>query len=319
MSGMEPAAVHGALPWILFNAFLAAALAVDFGLASGRGRAFSLRESIVWNVFWIALALGFSGAVLAFYGRVAATEYLAGYVVERALSVDNIFVFLVIFNYFAVPASRQARILFWGILMALAMRAAFILAGAAIASRFHAVLYLFGAFLVYTGIMLVVKEGDDAPDPDRNPVVRLVARVLPIDPEADGDHFFTKRSGRWHGTPFLIVLIVVATTDFVFALDSLPAILGITRDPWILYTSNAFAILGMRVLYFLLAALLPKFRYLNYGLSVILVFIGARMLLERWVHVSTEATLLLVVAILAASIAASLLIPESGAKDDEGV
>jgi tellurite resistance protein TerC len=307
---------HGAAPWLLFNLFLAVCLAVDFGLASGRHRAIGIRESVAWNVFWIALALGFALVVVRIYGRTAGAEYLAGYVVERALSVDNLFVFVIIFRYFAVEPARQARVLFWGILGALAMRAAFILAGAALATRFHWVLYLFGAFLVYTGVMLVLRDEEDVPDPDRNLVVRAVARVLPLDPTAKEDHFFVRTRGRWHGTPLLIVLLVVATTDLVFALDSLPAILGITRDPWILYTSNAFAILGMRVLYFLLAAVLPKFRFLNYGLSVILVFIGARMLLDRWVHVPTEATLLIVVGVLAVSIAASLAIPE---RDDDAV
>jgi len=306
---------HGAAPWLLFNLLLVVCLAIDFGLAAGRHRAIGLREAVGWNVFWIGIALGFTLVVARVYGRTAGAEYLAGYVVERALSVDNLFVFVIIFRYFAVEDARQARVLFWGILGALAMRAAFILTGAALATRFHWVLYLFGVFLVYTGIMLVVRDEDNAPDPDRNLVVRAVARLLPLDPSARGDHFFVRTRGRWHGTPLLIVLLVVATTDFVFALDSLPAILGITRDPWILYASNAFAILGMRVLYFLLAALIPKFRFLNYGLSLILVFIGARMLAERWVHIATETTLIVVVGILAVSIGASLSFPERGKTD----
>jgi tellurite resistance protein TerC len=303
---------HGAAPWLWFNLGLAACLALDFGLASGRRRAIGVKEAIGWNVFWIALAVSFAAVVAWAYGRTAATEYLTGYVVERALSVDNIFVFVVIFRYFAVAKARHARVLFWGILGALVMRAVFILAGAALASRFHWVLAIFGAFLVYTGVMLVVKDKDAPPDPDRNVVVRMVSKVLPFDATAKGDQWFVKTRGGWRGTSLLVVLIVVATTDFVFALDSLPAILGITRDPWILYTSNAFAILGMRVLYFLLAAILPKFRFLNYGLSMILVFIGMRMLLERFVQIATEATLLLVVGILAASIVASLAIPRGG-------
>jgi TerC family integral membrane protein len=301
---------HGATPWLLFNLALALCLALDFGLVSGRHRAIGIREAIGWNVFWIALAVGFTAVVARFYGRVAATEYFTGYVVERALSVDNIFVFVVIFKYFAVAKASQARVLFWGILGALAMRFAFILAGAALATRFHWILAVFGAFLIYTGVMLVAKDREEAPEPERNLVVRLVAKVVPLDAKAHGDHFLVRIGGRWRGTALLVVLLVVATTDFVFALDSLPAILGITRDPFILYTSNAFAILGMRVLYFLLAAILPKFRFLNYGLSVILVFIGARMLLERFVHVSTETTLLLVVGILAASIIGSVAIPQ---------
>jgi tellurite resistance protein TerC len=303
---------HGATVWILFNVGLAIGLAIDFGLASGRHRAIGVKEAVGWNLFWIAIALSFTGVVAQLYGRVPATEYLTGYVVERALSVDNIFVFVIIFRYFSIEASRQARALFWGILLALAFRAAFIVAGAALVTRFHWLLPLFGAILVYTGVMLVVKDRDAGPDPGRNLVVRLIGKVLPLDAAASGDHFFVKAGGRWRGTALLVVLLVIATTDFVFALDSLPAILGITRDPFILYTSNAFAILGMRVLYFLLAAILPKFRFLDYGLSLILVFIGARMVLERFVHVSTEVTLLLVVGILAASIVASLLIPVKG-------
>jgi len=307
---------HGAAPWILFNAGLAVCLAIDFGLLSGRGRAIGIRQAVGWNVFWIALALGFTAVVARVYGGTAATEYLTGYVVERALSVDNIFVFVIIFRYFDVTAERQGRVLFWGILGALAMRAAFILVGAAAASRFHGLLVVFGAFLVYTGVMLVVKDKDEPPDLERNLVVRLVGKVFPLDAADRGDRFFVKSGGRVRGTSLFVVLLVVTTTDFVFALDSLPAILGITRDPFILYASNAFAILGMRVLYFLLAALLPKFRFLNYGLSLILVFIGARMLLERFVQVSTRTTLLLVVGILAASILASLAIP---VKDADGI
>ena len=300
---------HGAAPWVLFNVGLAVCLALDFGLASGRHRAIGVREAVGWNVFWIALAVAFTAVVARFYGTTAATEYLTGYVVERALSVDNIFVFVVIFRYFSVEQASQARVLFWGILGALVMRGAFILAGAALASRFHWILTIFGAFLVYTGVMLVVKDREEAPDPSRNLVVRLVGKAIPLETSARGDHFFIKTGGRWRGTALLVVLLVVATTDFVFALDSLPAILGITRDPFILYTSNAFAILGMRVLYFLLAAILPKFRFLNYGLSLILVFIGARMLLERFIHISTELTLCLVVGILATSIIGSVVVP----------
>jgi tellurite resistance protein TerC len=307
---------HGAVPWILFNAALAVGLAIDFGLVSGRHHAVGIKEAVVWNLAWIAVAVAFTGVVAAAYGRVPATEYLTGYVVERALSVDNIFVFVVIFRYFAIDEARQARALFWGILGALALRAAFIVAGAALVTRFHWLLPLFGVVLVYTGIMLVVKDRDEAPDPGRNVVVRLVGKLIPLDATSSGDHFFVKAGGRWRGTTLFVVLLVVATTDFVFALDSLPAILGITRDPFVLYTSNAFAILGMRVLYFLLAAILPKFRFLNYGLSLILVFIGARMVLERFVHVSTEITLLLVVGILAASILASIAIP---AKDGDAL
>jgi tellurite resistance protein TerC len=303
---------HGAAPWILFNVVLAIGLAIDFGLVSGHDHTIGVKEALLWNVAWIAVAIAFTAVVGRAYGRTPAAEYLTGYVVERALSIDNIFVFVVIFRYFGVRKTRQARVLFWGIIGALLMRATFIVAGAALATRFHWLLGLFGAFLVYTGVMLVVHDDTVPPDPGRNIVVRLVGKVLALDAAPDSAHFFVKSDGRWRGTTLLVVLLVVATTDFVFALDSLPAILGITRDPFILYTSNAFAILGMRVLYFLLAAILPKFRFLNYGLSVILVFIGARMLLERWLHVSTEITLLVVVGTLAASMIASLVVPDGG-------
>ncbi len=307
---MEIFGTHGLTPWLAFNVFLAVCLAVDFGVVSGRKHRVGIKEAVIWNVAWILLGVAFTGVVHVAFGRQPAAEYLTGYVVERALSIDNIFVFVLVFKYFAISEASQARVLFWGILGALLMRAVFILAGAALVTRFHFLLLFFGAFLVYTGVMLVVKHKQEAPDPNRNPVVRLVGKVIPIDAGADTDRMFVQIGGRWHGTTMLIVFIVVATTDFVFALDSLPAILGITRDPWILYTSNAFAILGMRVLYFLLAAILPKFRFLNLGLSLILVFIGARMLFERFIHISTELTLLLVAGTLAASIVASLAIPE---------
>jgi tellurite resistance protein TerC len=300
---------HGAAPWILFNAALAVCLAIDFGLVSGRSHAIGVREAILWNVFWIALALAFTAVVARAFGSISATEYLTGYVVERALSIDNIFVFVVIFRYFSVEKERQARVLFWGILGALAMRAAFIVTGAALAERFQWLLFVFGAFLVYTGVMLVVKAEAAPPDPDRNIVVRLTGKIIPLDASVRSDRFFIRTENGWRGTALLVVLLVVATTDFVFALDSLPAILGITRDPFILYASNALAILGMRVLYFLLAAIMPKFRFLNLGLSLILVFIGGRMLLARFVHISTEHTLFVVVGILAVAIGASLAIP----------
>jgi tellurite resistance protein TerC len=291
-------------------------LAIDFGVVSGRHRAVGITEAVLWNLAWIVVAVAFTGVVAAAYGRTLATEYLTGYVVERALSIDNIFVFVVIFKYFSIDRTLQARALFWGILGALALRAVFLVTGAALVSRFHWLLPLFGVVLVYTGVMLVVKDKEEAPDPGRNVVVRLVGKLIPLDATQRGDHFFVKVGGRWRGTTLFVVLLIVATTDFVFALDSLPAILGITRDPFVLYTSNAFAILGMRVLYFLLAAILPKFRFLNYGLSLILVFIGARMALERFVHISTEITLLLVVGILAASILASIALP---AKDGDAL
>jgi len=306
---MDTTGPHGLVPWTALLVALTACLALDFGLAAGRHRAIGLKEAVGWNVFWVAVALAVALPVHALYGATGAAEYLTGYVVERSLSVDNIFVFVVIFKYFAIPDDRQARVLFLGIIGALLMRAVFIVAGAAIASRFHAILYLFGAFLVYTGIALVVKGEQPPPDPDKNLVVRAVGRVLPILRSDRSERLFVRTGGRFYGTPMLVALLVVASTDFVFALDSLPAILGVTRNPWILFASNAFAVLGMRVLYFLLAAVLPRFRYLNYGLALILTFIGARMLVEPWLDIPIGVTLGLVLAILAVSIAASLVGP----------
>jgi tellurite resistance protein TerC len=305
---------HGVVVWIVFHVLIFVLLGLDLGVVNRKPRVMAMRESIFWNVVWTSLGLAFGLVIAWLYGRPAMVEYTTGYLIERALSVDNIFVFVIAFRYFQVPAAYQHRILYWGILGALVMRGALIVAGAAVVTRFHWVLYVFGAFLVYTGLTLIFKA-ETPPDPEHNWGVRLARRLLPITPKLHGQNFFVRVAGRWHGTPLLIVLAVVETTDLVFALDSIPAIFGVTRDPFIIYTSNVFAILGLRTMYFLLAALLPKFRFLNYGLSLILVFIGARMLADKWVHIATETTLLLVVGVLAVSIVASLAIPERGRDD----
>ena len=302
---------HGLLAWIVFHVVVFVLLGLDLGIVNRKPRSMGMREAVLWNLFWTALGLAFGLVMGWLYGRQATVEYTTGYVIERALSIDNIFVFVIVFRYFRVPGEHQYRILYWGILGALVMRGVLIFAGAAAVAQFHWVLYVFGAFLVYTGLMLVFK-GEKPPDPEHNWGVRLARRLFPITPKLHGAHFFVRVAGRWHGTPLLIVLAVVETTDLVFALDSIPAIFGVTRDPFIIYTSNVFAILGLRAMYFLLAALLPKFRFLNYGLSLILVFIGARMLAEKFVEISTEATLLIVVGVLAASIVASLAVPGKG-------
>jgi len=300
-------AEHSLTAWVLFNVMVLAFLALDLGVINRKAHEVTLREAVFWNVVWTALGLLFGLLVARLYGRSSGVEYLTGYVIERALSIDNIFVFVVVFRYFSVPPQYQHRVLYWGILGALAMRAALIFAGSVIVGMFHWVLYLFGAFLVYTGIMLLVKD-EAPPDPERNPAVRVARRLFPVTPEGAGKSFFVRRGGKIHATPLLIVLLVVETTDLVFALDSIPAIFGITRDPFIIYTSNVFAILGLRAMYFLLAALLPRFRYLKHGLSAVLVFIGARMLSDDFLHVPTAAALLTVVAILAIAVAASMLV-----------
>ncbi len=303
--------------WGAFNLFVLALIALDLGLLNRHAKRVGFREAVFWNVAWTGLGLGFAGAVLWLYGPRPALEYVTGYVIERALSVDNIFVFVVIFRYFGVAGEHQRRVLYWGILGALMMRAVFIVAGAAVVALFHWVLYLFGAFLVYTGVMLLVKE-EEAPDPERNLAVRAARRLFPVEPRFHGERFVIRKDGRWHATPMLVVFLVVASTDFVFALDSIPAIFGVTQDPFIIYTSNVMAILGMRVLYFLLAALLPYFRFLRHGLSAVLVFIGARMLIEEWLDIPIVLALGLVVAILGAAVTLSVLFPArpEGARAD---
>jgi tellurite resistance protein TerC len=299
---------HSLTPWVLFNLMVLAFLALDLGVFHRKAHTVTFREAVFWNVVWTALGLLFGALVGRLYGNESGVEYVAGYVIERALSIDNIFVFVVVFRYFSVPPQYQHRVLYWGILGALGMRAVLIFAGSVIVGMFHWVLYLFGAFLVYTGVMLLVKD-DAPPDPERNAAVRLARRLFPVTPEGEGAKFFVRRRGRIHATPLLIVLLVVETTDLVFALDSIPAIFGVTQDPFIIYTSNVFAILGLRAMYFLLAALLPRFRFLKHGLSAVLVFIGVRMLSADVLHIPTAAALSAVVAILAIAVVASIVAP----------
>ncbi len=298
---------HGLLAWALFNLLVLGVLALDLGVLNRRSHAVGFREALVWNVVWTALGLAFGGVVFRLYGHLSGLEYLTGYVVERALSFDNIFVFVVVFEYFRVPREHQHRVLYWGILGALVMRGVLILAGAALVMAFHWVLYLFGAFLLYSGIALLVKR-DEAPHPERNPVIRVVKRLLPVDEKDRSHRFLVRRDGRWHATALLIVLAVLETTDLVFAFDSIPAIFGVTRDPFIVYTSNVMAILGLRAMYFLLAAMMSRFRFLRHGLSLVLVFIGLRMLADRWIAIHTAVMLLVVCGILAAAVIASLVI-----------
>ena len=298
---------HSITVWVGFNLLVLALLALDLGVLHRKAAAVGFREALVWNIVWIAVALVFWRVVAATYSPQLGIEYLTGYVIERALSIDNIFVFVVLFRYFAVPAEYQRRVLYWGILGALVMRGALIVAGTALVSTFHWILYLFGAFLVWSGIQLL--RTDDGPtDPARNLFVRLAVRWFPVTPALHGPRFLVRLADGWHATPLLLVLIVVETTDLVFALDSIPAIFGITRDPFIIYSSNVFAILGLRAMYFLLAALLPRFRYLRHGLSAVLVLVGARMLTSHWVEVPTAITLVAVCGILALAVLASAVI-----------
>jgi tellurite resistance protein TerC len=294
--------------WIGFIAFVLAMLALDLGVFHRKAHAIGTREALVLSLVWIALALVFNVGVYFWFGSERALEFLTGYLIEKALSVDNLFVFLVVFSYFAVPVALQHRVLFWGILGALLMRAAFILAGAALIQEFHWVIYVFGAFLVFTGIRILVhREGEI--HPERNPVLRLFRRVVRSVSDYRDSRFLVKEAGRWYATPLLMVLVVVEATDVVFAVDSIPAIFAITTDPFIVFTSNIFAILGLRAIYFLLAGMIGKFRYLKVGLGLVLAFVGAKMLLADVVKVPIALSLGIVGGVLGLSVAASLLFP----------
>jgi tellurite resistance protein TerC len=297
--------------WIGFTAFVLAMLALDLGVFHRKAHAVSTREALVWSVVWIGLALLFNVWVYTRFGPERGLEFFTGYLIEKALSVDNLFVFLVLFSYFAVAANLQHRVLFWGILGALGMRAGFILAGAALIQTFHWVLYLFGAFLVFTGIKLLAHRDDDI-HPERNPVLRLFRRVVRAVPDYRGARFVVKEGGRWYATPLLMVLVVVEVTDIVFAVDSIPAIFAITADPFIVFTSNIFAILGLRALYFLLAGMIGKFQYLKVGLGLVLAFVGAKMLVADVVKVPIALSLGIVGGLLGLSVVASLLFPPKG-------
>jgi tellurite resistance protein TerC len=296
--------------WGIFLALVFGLLALDLGVFNRKVHRVSLREAVFWSVFWTILALIFNAWVYWQGGPQPGLEFLTGYIIERSLSFDNIFVFIVIFNYFAVPAEYQHRVLFWGILGALISRGIFIGMGTALLARFEWLILVFGAFLVYTGIKILVQKEAEV-HPEKNPVLRLFQRLVPLTTRYHGKHFFVREGGRLVATPLMLVLVVVEATDVVFAVDSIPAVFGVTRDPFIVFTSNIFAILGLRALYFLLAGLMHKFQYLGFGLGLVLVFVGAKMLLHDWVPIPTEWSLGIVLAILTVAIVASLLNPAS--------
>jgi len=295
--------------WIGFIAFVLAMLALDLGVFHKKAHAVHPREATIWVAVWVSLALVFALGLWHFKGSDPALKFLTGYVIEESLSVDNLFVMVVIFEYFAVPAICQHRVLFYGILGALFMRGLFIGVGALLLSRFEWILYVFGAMLVVTGIRMMFKH-DEEFDGDNNRIVRVVRKLVPMSSQYEGKRFFVIENGRRLATPLLLVLILVEFTDLIFAIDSIPAIFGITRDPFIVFTSNIFAILGLRSMYFLLAAVVEKFYLLKYGLAVILSFIGVKMLIERWFHMDILLSLGVVVGTLSLSIAASLVWPQ---------
>jgi len=287
-------------------------LALDLGVLHRTPHALGTREALTWSLVWIGLALAFNVGVYVGYGSDKALEFLTGYLIEKALSVDNIFVFVVIFSYFSVPAELQHRVLFWGVLGAIVLRAIFILAGAALLQNFHWILFLFGGFLVYTGVRIARQKHEEV-HPERNLLVRLFRRFVPTVPEYQGDRFFVWRDGRRHATPMVLVLLTVEATDVVFAVDSIPAIFAVTADPFIVFTSNIFAILGLRALYFLLAGVIDRFRYLKVGLGLVLVFVGTKMLISDWYKIPVEVSLGIVCGILGTSVLSSLLNPLVGA------
>jgi tellurite resistance protein TerC len=294
--------------WGAFFALVLALLALDLGVLHRRERRIGFREALAASIVWTLVGLAFNAWVWRAHGHGPGVEFLAAYVIERALSFDNIFVFVVIFQYFAVPESLQHRVLFWGILGALLSRGLFIALGAALLARFAWLIPVLGALLVYTGIRILSGQETEV-HPEGNPVVRLFQRFVPLTPRLDGQRFLTREAGRLVATPLALVLVVVEATDVVFAVDSIPAVFGVTRDSFIAFTSNIFAILGLRALYFLLAGLMDHFVYLNYGLGLVLAFVGVKMLIHRWVEIPTALSLGIVLAILAVSVAASLLRP----------
>lgn len=291
--------------WVALIGAIALLLIGDLLIVHRRPHAIRFREAAIESSVWIALGVGFTGLVALWFGGQAAGEYITGYLIEKSLSVDNVFIWAVLFSYFAVPREYQFRVLFWGIFGALAMRAAFILAGVAVLERFEWVLYLFGGFLLVTAVRMA-RHRETEVHPEHNPVLRLLRRIVPSTHEYDGHRMFTRRGGRRLATPLFIVLVLVETTDVVFAVDSVPAILAVSREPFIVYSSNAFAILGLRALYFLLAGMAGRFRYLNAGLAVILGFVGLKMLVADLYHPPMWLSLGVIATALAASITASL-------------
>jgi tellurite resistance protein TerC len=306
--------------WIAFNVFVLGMLAVDLGVFNRKAHVISIREASRWTIVVVAMAALFNLGIFRYQGHHAGLEFLTGYMIELALSVDNIFVFILIFSYFKVPAKYQHRVLFWGVFGALLMRGVMIGAGAYLISRFEWIIYIFGAFLVFTGVRMLVHD-DAEIEPESNPVLKLVRRALPVSPAYDGQHFFTRMDVRGvlrrAVTPLFVVLVLVETTDLIFAVDSIPAIFAVTTDPFLVYTSNVFAILGLRSMYFLLAGVIDRFHYLKVGLAAVLIFVGTKMLITFFgIHLPIAVSLGVVGGLLLIAVLASLLFPQK--EEDAG-
>ena len=294
--------------WGAFAALVVAMLVVDLVAFGRRGEEIAFRRAVAWSIAWTAIGVAFAGFLWRWQGRGAAEEYLAGFLIEKSLSVDNLFVFALVFSYFAVPAAYQRRVIFWGIVGAIILRGLFILAGAALLDAFHYTIYVFGAFLVLTGIRMARHAGVEI-HPERNPVLKLLARALPMTTRYHGDRLTVVEGGKRVATPMLAALALVATFDVMFAVDSIPAIFAVTRETFIVYAANAFSLLGLSALYFVLAGMMGRFRHLNVGLAVVLVFVGAKMMLADLYKVPVYLSLLVIVVTLAVAAAASLLRP----------
>ncbi|KTB48299.1 integral membrane protein, TerC family [Dehalogenimonas alkenigignens] len=298
----------GIWPWILFNLFLVTMLGLDLFVFHRHAHIIKLKEALGWVALWVSLAVLFGIGIWVLEGSTHAIDFFSAYIVEESLSVDNLFVFLMLFTYFCVPREYRHRVLFWGIVGAILMRAAFIFGGIALINNFSWIIYVFGAFLIFTGIRMGMKKEED-PHPEANPVLKLLRRFLPMSHQYNGDKFFIVEKGRRIATPLLAVLVAVETTDIIFAVDSIPAVLAITTDPFIVYTSNMFAIMGLRSMYFALEGFANRLYYLHYGLAAVLVFLGTKMLLSGIYHVPTFLSLLIITSILVIAIIASLKRP----------
>ena len=294
--------------WAGFVALILVLIALDLGVFHRKAHEISFREALWMSIFWISVALLFNAGVFVAFGPVAGLEFLTGYLIEKALSVDNLFVFLVIFSLFGVPSAYQRRVLIWGILGAIVMRAIFILLGAVLLEKFHWMIFAFGGFLIFTGIKMLLHR-DEEPHPERNPLFRAFRRVVPAVPDYHGPRFVVRIDGRRFATPLLLVLVLVEMTDVVFAVDSIPAIFAVTRDPFIVYSSNIFAILGLRALFFLLAGLMERFSYLKVGLAGVLIFVGTKMVISDVYKIPIGASLAVIALMLTVSIVASLRRP----------
>jgi tellurite resistance protein TerC len=299
---------HQMLLWGSFGTFVLTMLALDLGVFHRQARVVNVKEALRWSAIWIALALLFNLGVYLWYGTDAALAFLTGYVLEESLSVDNLFVFLMILSYFSVPPAYQHKVLFWGILGALLMRGLMIAVGTVLIQTFQWVLYIFGGFLILTGVKMVLQQHNDV-HPEQNPVVRLFTRFMPVTTTYHAEKFFVQLDGRYFATPLFVVLLMIEVTDVIFALDSIPAVLAVTTDPFIVFTSNVFAILGLRSLFFALSGLMRLFHYLRYGLAIVLVFIGIKMLLAEVYHIPVHWALAVVVGVLLLSVLASLISP----------